>query len=99
MSCSLTVVNIVGAVDVAERKNKNGGAFKVVNFSVVSKDDEGNKVYHNCSTYGRKGDIPKDFKQGDFVKLFGQERKAIDDNGKEHTDVRRLASKLLKAKE
>ena len=32
------------------------------------------------------GDIPKDFKQGDFVKLFGQVRISIDDNGKEHTN-------------
>lgn len=36
----------------------------------MSKDDEGNKVYTNCSAYGDKGDIPKNFKQGDFVKLF-----------------------------
>lgn len=93
------VGNIVGDVEVVERENKNGEAFKVVNFSVVSKDDEGNKHYTNCSAYGEKGDIPKDFKQGDFVKLFGQERKFIDDNGKEHTNVRILASKLLKAKE
>ena len=93
------VGNIVGKVDVIERENKNGEAFKVVNFSVVSKDDDGNKHYTNCSAYGEKGDIPKDFKQGDFVKLFGQERKSIDDNGKEHTNVRILASKLLKAKE
>ena len=93
------VGNVVGEVEVALRENKNGEAFKVVNFSVVSKDDEGNKHYTNCSAYGEKGDIPKDFKQGDFVKLFGQERKSIDDNGKEHTNVRILASKLLKAKE
>ena len=93
------VGNVVGEVEVVERENKNGEAFKVVNFSVVSKDDEGNKHYTNCSAYGEKGDIPKDFKQGDFVKLFGQERKSIDDNGKEHTNVRILASKLLKAKE
>ena len=93
------VGNIVGDVEVVERENKNGEAFKVVNFSVVSKDDDGNKYYKNCSAYGEKGDIPKDFKQGDFVKLFGQERKSIDDNGKEHTNVRILASKLLKAKE
>ncbi len=57
------VGNIVGAVDVIERENKNGEAFNVANFSVVSKDDEGNKVYHNCSAYGEKSDIPKDFKQ------------------------------------
>ena len=91
--------NIVGKVDVFERENKNGEAFKVANFSVVSKDDEGNKIYHNCSAYREKSDIPKDFKQGDFVKLFGQIRTSIDDNGKEHSNVRILSSKLLKAKE
>lgn len=93
------VGNVVGEVEVVERENKNGEAFKAVNFSIVSKDDEGNKHYTNCSAYGEKGDIPKGFKQGDFVKLFGQERKSIDDNGKEHTNVRIRASKLLKAKE
>jgi len=93
------VGNIVGKVDVIERENKNGEAFKVANFFVVSKDDEGNKVYHNCSAYGEKSDIPKDFKQGDFVKLFGQIRTSVDDNGKEYTNIRILSSKLLKAKE
>ncbi|VSM04607.1 conjugative transposon protein [Streptococcus pneumoniae] len=93
------VGNIVGEVDIVERENKNGEAFKVVNFSVVSKDDEGNKVYHNCSAYGEKSDIPKEFKQGDFVKLFGQIRTSIDDNGKEHSNIRIFSSKLLKAKE
>ena len=93
------VGNVVGKVDVIERENKNGETFKVVNFSIVSKNDEGNKIYHNCSAYGEKGELPKDFKQGDFVKLFGQIRTSIDDNGKEHTNIRILSSKLLKAKE
>lgn len=93
------VGNIVGKVDVVERENRNGEIFKMTNFSVVSKDDDGNKVYHNCSAYGDKGDIPKDFKQGDFVKLFGQIRISIDDNSKEHSNVRILSSKFLKAKE
>ena len=93
------VGNVVGKVDVVERENKNGEAFKVANFSVVSKDDEGNKIYHNCSAYGEKSDIPKDFKQGDFFKLFVQIRTSIDDNGKEHRNIRILSSKLLKAKE
>lgn len=58
------LVNIVGnvvgeVVDVVERENKNGEAFTVVNFSVVSKDDEGSKHYNNCSAYGEKGDIFK----------------------------------------
>ena len=93
------VGNVVGEVDVVERENKKGETFKVVNFSIVSKNDEGNKIYHNCSAYGEKGELPKDFKQGDFVKLFGQIRTSIDDNGKEHTNIRILSSKLLKAKE
>ena len=93
------VGNIVGKVDIVERENKNGETFKGANFSVVSKNDEGDKVYHNCSAYGEKSDIPKDFKQGDFVKLFGQIRTSVDDNGKEHTNIRVLSSKLLKAKE
>ena len=93
------VGNIVGKVELIERENKNGEAFMVANFSVVSKGDDGNKVYHNCSAYGEKSDIPKDFKQGDFVKLFGQIRTSVDDNGKEHTNIRVLSSKMLKAKE
>ncbi len=93
------VGNIVGEVDVVERENKNGETFKVANFFVVSKDDEGKKIYHNCSAYGEKSDILKDFKQGYFVKLFGQIRTSIDDNGKEHSNIRILSSKLLKAKE
>lgn len=35
------VGNIVGKIDVVERENKNGEAFQVVNFSVASKNDEG----------------------------------------------------------
>ena len=93
------VGNIVGEVDIVERENKNGEAFKVANFSVVSKDDEWHKVYHNCLAYGEKSDIPKEFKQGDFVKLFVQIRISIDDNCKEYSNIRILSSKLLKAKE
>ena len=93
------VGNIAGKVDVVERENKKGESFKVVNFSVVSNDSLGNKVYHNCSAYGEKGDIPKNFKQGDFVKIFGQVRISVDGNGKEYRNVNILSSRILKAKE
>lgn len=93
------VGNIVGKMEVIERVSRTGESFEVVNFSVVSKDTEGNKHYTNCSAYGEKADIPKDFKPGDFVKLFGQERKSVDENGKEHRNVKILSSKLLKEKE
>ena len=93
------VGNIAGKVDVIKRENKKGEPFKVVNFSVVSNDSQGNKVYHNCSAYGEKGDIPKAFKQGDFVKLFGQVRISVDSNGKEYRTVNILSSRILMAKE
>lgn len=93
------VGNVVGKMEVIERVSKTGEAFEVVNFSVASKDTEGNKHYTNCSAYGEKADIPKGFKPGDFVKLFGQERKSVDENGKEHRNVKILSSKLLKEKE
>lgn len=93
------VGNIVGEIEVVDRENKDGTAFKVVNFSVVSKDDDGNKSYTNCSAYGEKGEIPKGFKRGDFVKLFGQLRTSVDENGKEHSNVRILSSKLLRSRE
>ncbi len=93
------VGNVVGDVDILNRETKDGNSFKVVNFSVVSKDEDGNKNYTNCSAYGEKGEIPKDFKDGDFVKIFGQMRKSVDDKGKEHANLRVLSSKLLKAKE
>lgn len=93
------VGNVAGEVEVVDRANKDGTAFKVVNFSVVSKGNDGSKTYTNCSAYGEKGEIPKDFKQGDFVKLFGQLRTSVDGIGKEHSNVRILSSKLLKSRE
>lgn len=63
------VGNIVGKVDVIERESKNGEAFKVANFSVVSKNDEGDKVYHNCSAYGEKSDIPKHYVGSELVEI------------------------------
>ena len=93
------VGNIAGKVENLERENANGEKFKISNFSLVSKDDDGNKIYTNCSAYGDKSKDLENLKQGDFVKIFGQVKTSIDNNGKEHKNVRILSSKLLKAKE
>ncbi len=53
----------------------------------------------NCSAYGDKTKDLENLKRGDFVKIFGQVKTSIDNNGKEHKNVRILSSKLLKAKE
>ena len=93
------VGNVVGKVEAIERENKNGGKFSVVNFSLLTKDENGEKKYHNCSAYGEKGKLAKDFQRGDFVKISGQLRSSIYDNGKEHTNIRILSTKMLKARE
>src|SRR5699024_5409996 len=93
------VGNIAGKVENLERENASGEKFKVSNFSIVSKDDDGNKIYTNCSAYGDKTKDIENLKQGDFVKIFGQVKTSIDNNGKEHKNVRIFSSKLLKAKE
>ena len=96
------LINIVGNIaqdiESLELKNNQGESFKVVNFTVVSNNKQGDKVFHNCSAYEDKAKIPETFNKGDFVKLFGKVRKNIDENGKEHTNVRILDSKLLKAR-
>lgn len=97
------LVNIVGNIfqdiEKLELKNNQGEPFRVVNFTVVSNDEAGEKVFHNCSAYEDKAKLPETFQKGDFVKLFGKVRKSIDEHGKEHTNVRILDSKLLKSKE
>ena len=92
------VGNVIGEVEVIDRETKDGKPFTVVNFAVASKDKEGNDVITNCSAYGNKAEIPKEFKKGDFVKLFGEIRFSIDNKGKEHSNVRILSSKILKTR-
>ena len=93
------LVNIVGNISgEVERVEINSGV-NVCNFAVVSRNDAGDKVYNNCSAYGNKAKDVENLKQGDFVKIFGKVKTSIDNNGKEHKNVRILSSKLLKAKE
>ena len=93
------VGNIVGEVKNLEKENANGEKFKVSNFSVVSKDEKGNKIYTRCSAYGEKAKDVANYRKGDFVKIFGQVKTSIDNNGKEHKNVRILSTKFLKTKE
>lgn len=93
------VGNIVGKVKNLEKENANGEKFKVSNFSVVSKDEKGNKIYTRCSAYGEKVKDVANYRKGDFVKIFGQVKTFIDNNGKEYKNVRILSTKLLKTRE
>lgn len=93
------VGNIVGEAKNLEKENANGEKFKVSNFSVVSKDEKGNKIYTRCSAYGEKAKDVANYRKGDFVKIFGQVKTSIDNNGKEYKNVRILSTKLLKTRE
>ena len=72
---------------------------KVSNFSIVSKYDDRNNTYTNCSAYGDKTKDLENLKQGDFVKIFGKEKPYIDNNGKERKNICVLSAKLLKSKD
>ena len=57
-----------------------------------------NILLGNYPFYGDKTKDLENLKQGDFVKIFGQNIN-IDNNGKEYKNVRIFSSKLLKVKE
>lgn len=94
-----SLVNIIGNISGEVKKTEISSGVNVCNFSVVSKNDAGDKVYTNCSAYGSKAKDVENLKQGDFVKIFGEEKPYIDNNGKERKNIRVLSAKLLKVKE
>lgn len=77
--------------------NSNNEEVSAVNFTIVAKNEQGEKEYISCSAYAEKADLPLTFKKGDFVNVFGKIKNTIDQNGKEHRNMRVLASKMLKA--
>lgn len=99
LSENKNLVNIIGNISGEVEKTEISPEVNACNFAVVSRNDAGDKVYANCSAYGIKAKDVENLKQGDFVKIFGEEKPYIDSNGKEHKNVRVLSAKLLKAKE
>lgn len=93
------LVNIFGNISGEVKKTEISSGVTVCNFAVVSKNDAGDKVYTNCSAYGNKAKYVENLKQGDFVKIFGEEKPYIDNSGKERKNIRVLSAKLLKTKE
>ena len=77
--------------------NSNNEEVSAVNFTIVAKNEQGEKEYISCSAYAEKAALPLTFKKGDFVNVFGKIKNTIDQNGKEYRNMRVLASKMLKA--
>lgn len=99
LSENKSLVNIIGNISGEVEKTEISSGVNVCNFTVVSRNDAGDKVYTNCSAYGNKVKDIENLKQGDFVKIFGEEKPYINNSGKERKNVRVLSVKLLKAKE
>ena len=99
LSENKNLVNIIGNISGEVEKTEINPGVNVCNFAVVSKNDAGDKVYNNCSAYGNKAKDVEDLRQGDFVKIFGEEKPYIDNNGKERKNIRVLSAKLLKSKD
>ena len=69
----------------------------VANFTIVTKNENGEKEYHKISAYDEeKVNQVKDFQKGDFVNIFGVE-KITKVGEKEYKSIRALKSSLRKS--
>lgn len=91
--------NIASDVNIKNLKSKDGKDFTVASFSIAENDKEGNVKYTNCLAYNDKVSSVENLKKGDFVHLFGKEKKSIGKDNKEYTSIKVYSVKLLKAKE
>ena len=91
--------NIASDVNIKNLTSKEGKDFTVASFSIAENDKEGNVKYTNCLAYNDKVSSVENLKKGDFVHLFGKEKKSIGKDNKEYTSLKVYSIKLLKAKE
>lgn len=61
--------NLVNEAEFSEFE-KDGESVQVANFALVKKYGKG-KEYTNCSLYGEKVEIVKEFEKGDLIHVFG----------------------------
>ena len=67
--------NLISEVEYKVIKGKEG-EIKVANFTIFrkmkdEKSKERTKEYINCSIYGEKSELTKDFEKGDFIHVYG----------------------------
>ena len=65
--------NLVKEAEFSEFE-KDGENVQVANFALVKKYGKG-KEYTNCSVYGEKVEIAKEFEKGDLIHVFGYFKK------------------------
>ena len=75
--------NLVKEAEFSEFE-KDGESVQVANFALVKKYGKG-KEYTNCSVYGEKVEIVKDFEKGDLIHVFVKSLNKIE-NKKENEE-------------
>lgn len=62
--------NVVGEIKFGVIESKEGEV-SFANFTIVRKNKDKKKEYTNCSVYGEKVEIVKEFEKGDLIHVFG----------------------------
>ena len=87
--------NIASDVDIKNLTSKDGKDFTVASFSIAENDKEGNVKYINCLAYNDRVSSVENLKKGDFVHVFGKEKKSIGKDNKEYTSLKVYSSENL----
>ena len=90
--------NLTADVEIKDLRSNEGQDFRVASFSIAQNDGMGNVKFMNCFAYNEQVQAVKDFKKGDFVSLSGKEKLSTGKNGKQYTNFKVYAAKLLKAR-
>ncbi len=89
-------VNLVGDVKFSTSM-KDDEKVKIANFSLVKKYRK-DKEYTNCSVYGDRIEIVKDFEKGDFINGFGYFKECTKDSKTYKNFIVKSLNKIEKKK-
>lgn len=78
--------------------DKNGESVEVVNFTLVKKYSK-DKEYINCSAYGDKVEVAKEFEKGDFIHIFGYFKERVKEDKTYKNFIIRSYNKIEKQEE
>ncbi len=89
--------NLVGDVKFGSFM-KDDEEVSVANFSLVKKYGK-DKEYTNCSVYGDKVEIAKDFEKGDFIHIYGYFKERTKDDKTYKNFIVKSLNKIEKTEE
>lgn len=91
--------NLTNDIELIDITTNEGEKVKVANFSIVYKNENGEKAYQAVSAYGKNALKVADLKKGDFIHVQGTEKHYKNKEGKDRTSIHLYSYKMLKAKE